>query len=86
MKKNLCCYLLLAGLLFFTFAACAPTAALQARNNLFSASQEADNQARMTARGAKGLQSDKLKMKGDIKKIKEAERLFDSRSGIVLTY
>ncbi len=86
MKRNLCAGLLLSLLLFFSLAACAPTAALQARNNLQSASREADNQARLTAADRQGLGRDRLKMKGDIKKIKEAERLFDRQSGIVLTY
>jgi len=86
MKKNICFGLLLAALCFFSFTACAPTAALQARNNLFSASREADNQARRTAAGRKGLKNDKLRMKGDVKRIKEAEKLFDTKSGIVLTY
>ncbi len=86
MKKKFCFGLLSALLLFFSLAACAPTAALQARDNLQSASREADNQARLAARGKRGLKQDRLRMKGDIKKIKEAERLFDRQSGIVLTY
>jgi len=67
-------------------SACAPTAAYQARDNLQSASSEAANQARLTGKARKGLKQDTLKMRGDIKRIKEAERLFDVKSGIVLSY
>ncbi len=78
--------LLLLFLMLATLSACAPTSAYQARDNLQSASQEAADQARLTGKARKGLKNDTLKMKGDIKRIKEAERLFDIRSGIVLSY
>ncbi len=84
MKKQVLLSIFLLTLL--AFSACAPTAAYQARNNLQSASEEAAAQARQTARARKGLKGDTLKMKGDIKRIREAERLFDVKSGIVLSY
>ncbi len=70
----------------FSFTACAPKVALQARDSLGLASQEAANQAAAVGRGRKQLRQDSVRMRGDIKRIKEAERLFDTKSGIVLTY
>ena len=69
-----------------TLTACAPKSAYQAQDSLQAASREASQQARQTKRGKAALKKDSYKMKGDIHRIKEAERLFDTKSGIVLTY
>jgi len=68
------------------FTACAPKVAYQAQDSLHAASNEAANQAKQTKRASSNLNKDRYKMKGDIQSIKEAERLFDKKSGIVLTY
>ncbi len=66
--------------------ACAPKVAYQAQDSLHTASNEASNQAIQTKRSSTALNKDRYKMKGDIRSIKEAERLFDKKSGIVLSY
>ena len=86
MKNRLAVIFILLMLAGFSFTACAPTAALQAQNSLGAASREAANQAASVRHGRKQLRQDTFRMRGDIKRIKEAERLFDSKSGIVLTY
>ena len=75
--------------LVFTLAAlsaCAPSAAYQAQDSLHAASREASSQAAQTKKESSALNNDSYRMKGDIKRIKEAERLFDTKSGIVLSY
>jgi outer membrane biogenesis lipoprotein LolB len=69
-----------------TLTACAPKAAYQAQDSLHAASKEASTQAKQTQRASTALNKDRYKMKGDIHSIKEAERLFDKKSGIVLSY
>jgi hypothetical protein len=77
-------------ILFFSLAAlssCAPKVAYQAQDSMQAASQEASNQAiKMKKARTSLIRKDKYRMKSDIKSIKEAERLFDTKSGIVLSY
>ena len=74
----------------FTLAAlssCAPKVAYQAQESMQAASQEASCQAIKTKKARTSLiRKDSHRMKSDIKSIKEAERLFDTKSGIVLSY
>ncbi len=67
-------------------SACAPSAAYQAKDSMQAASREASCQATQTRKESSSLKRDSYRMKGDIKHIKEAERLFDTKSGIVLSY
>ncbi len=69
-----------------TFSACAPKVAYQAQDSLHAAANEASSQAKETRKTSTTLNKDCHKMKGDIQSIKEAERLFDKKSGIVLSY
>ncbi len=68
------------------FSACAPKAAYQAQDSMQAASEEASCQATRTKKERTTLSKDSYRMKGDLKRIKEAERLFDAKSGIVLSY
>lgn len=72
--------------LFATLTACAPKVAYQAQDSLHGAAKEASTQASQTKKSSTALNKDQYKMKGDIKNVKEAERLFDRKSGIVLSY
>ena len=68
-------------------SACAPKVAYQAQESLQAASQEASCQAvKMKKARTSIIRKDKHRMKVDIKSIKEAERLFDKKSGIILSY
>ena len=78
--------LLFAAFILISLSACAPKVAYQAQDSLHAAGNEASNQARQTQRASAALNKDRYKMKGDIHTIKEAERLFDKKSGIVLSY
>ena len=71
---------------FITLGACAPKVAYQAQDSMHAAANEASSQARQTKKTSTALNKDRYKMKGDINSIKEAERLFDQKSGIVLSY
>lgn len=73
-------------LLLLALCACAPTAAYQARDNLGQASREASCQAQSSRQEKVSLEKDQLRMQGDINKIKQAEKMFDQRQGIVLSY
>lgn len=84
MKK--CFLLLIAAFTIITLTACAPKVAYQAQDSLHAAADEAANQANKTKKASAILSKDRYKMKGDIQSIKEAERLFDKKSGIVLSY
>ena len=77
---------LILVLTLITLSACAPKVAYQAQDTLHAASNEASSQARETKKTSASLNKDRYKMKGDIHNIKEAERLFDKKSGIVLSY
>ncbi len=76
----------LAISVFITLGACAPKVAYQAQDSMRAAANEASSQARQTKKTSKALKKDRYKMKGDINSIKAAERLFDQKSGIVLSY
>ncbi len=78
--------LLIATFILISLSACAPKVAYQAQDSLHAASDEASSQARQTKRTSTSLNKDRYKMKGDIHSIKETERLFDKKSGIVLSY
>jgi len=71
---------------FIILTACAPKVAYQAQDSLHTAANEASTQARQSKKAGTALNKDRYKMKGDIHNIKEAERLFDKKSGIVLSY
>jgi len=79
-------FLLISIFISITLTACAPKVAYQAQDSLHAAAGEASNQARQTQKTSSALNKDRYKMKGDIHSIKEAERLFDKKSGIVLSY
>jgi lipopolysaccharide export LptBFGC system permease protein LptF len=79
-------FLLISIFIFITLTACAPKVAYQAQDSLHAAAGEASSQARQTKKTSSALNKDRYKMKGDIHSIKEAERLFDKKSGIVLSY
>ncbi|MCD6292658.1 MAG: hypothetical protein J7M09_04275 [Deltaproteobacteria bacterium] len=76
--------------LFFSLAvlsSCAPKVAYQAQDSMQAASQEATSQAIKIKKARTSIiRKDKYRMKSDIKSIKEAEKLFDTKSGIVLSY
>ena len=84
MKKYI--FLTISIFTLTVFSACAPTAAYQAQGSLKDASREASCQAAQTKKEQASLNQDSYQMKGDIQRIKEAERLFDAKSGIVLSY
>ena len=73
-------------LTLIALSACAPKAAYQAQDSMQKASEEASCQATQTRKAQTSLKQDSNRMQGDIKHIKEAERLFDTKSGIVLSY
>ncbi|MBN2705979.1 MAG: hypothetical protein JXR89_06035 [Deltaproteobacteria bacterium] len=73
-------------LLSAMFSACAPSAAYQARDTLAGASSAAACEAAATRQERRALAGDSSQMQGDIERIKEAERLFDQKTGIVLSY
>ena len=72
--------------IFVVMTGCAPKVAYQAQDSLHAAADEASCQAEQTKKAKSSLNKDRYKMKGDISKVKEAERLFDQKSGIVLSY
>ena len=73
--------------ILIALSACAPKVAYQAQESLQAASQEASCQAVKIKKARTSIiRKDKYRMKSDIKSIKEAERLFDKKSGIVLSY
>ena len=78
--------ILISSFIFVTLNACAPKVAYQAQDSLHAAGNEASCQAQQTRKAKNSLNQDRYKMKGDIHKVKEAERLFDQKSGIVLSY
>ena len=84
MKKYI--FLTISVFTLAAFSACAPKAAYQAQDSLKEASREASYQATQTKKERTALSKDSYQMKGDIQSIKEAERLFDTKSGIVLSY
>jgi len=81
---------LFGTVLFFSLIAlssCAPKVAYQAQDSMRAASQEATSQAIKTKKARTSLiRKDKYRMKKDIKQIKGAEQIFDTKSGIVLSY
>lgn len=79
-------FLIITLFTLVALSSCAPKAAYQAQDSLHAASREASSQAAQTKKGRASLSKDSYRMKGDIKRIKEAERLFDTKSGIVLSY
>lgn len=78
--------LIVSAFTLVVFASCAPKVAYQAQDSMQAASLEASSQAARTKKGRVALNKNSYRMKGDIKRIKEAERLFDVKSGIVLSY
>ncbi len=85
MKKYF--FLVITLFTLVALSACAPKVAYQAQESLQDASEEASCQAvKMKKARISIIRKDKHRMKGDIKSLKEAERLFDKKSGIVLSY
>lgn len=82
MKKYFFLIIILFTLIALT--ACAPKVAYQAQESLQDASQEASSQAvKMKKARTSLIRKDKYRMKSDIKRVKETERLFDTKSGII---
>ncbi len=80
-------FLILSVFMLVVLSSCAPKVAYQAQDSMQAASQEATDQAIKIKKARTSLiRKDKYRMKSDIKSIKEAERLFDTKSGIVLSY
>lgn len=77
-------------ILFFSLvglSSCAPKVAYQAQESMQAASEEASCEAiKMKKARTSLIRKDKYRMKSDIKSIKGAERIFDTKSGIVLSY
>ena len=84
MKKYF--FIIISVFTLVALSSCAPKSAYQAQDSLHTASREASSQAAHTKKERTTLTKDSYRMKGDIKRIKEAERLFDTKSGIVLSY
>ena len=79
----------ICGIIFIVAAlswGCAPKASYTTANSLGRASALAREEAQSTKTGAKNTDLSRNKMKKDIQSIKEAEKLFDEKSGIVLSY
>ena len=81
MYKYIFCLLLL-----LLMSACAPSSAYQAQESLGQASSAASCQVNQSRAESRALSEDRLQMQGDIEKIKEAEKMFDRKTGIVLSY
>ncbi len=80
-------FLIITLFALIALSACAPKEAYLAQESLQAASQEASSQAvKMKKARTSIIRKDKYRMKSDIKHIKEAEGLFDVKSGIVLSY
>ena len=80
-------FLIISFFILVALPSCAPKVAYQAQESMQAASQEASCQAiKMKKARTSLIRKDKYRMKSDIKSIKGGERLFDTKSGIVLSY